>query len=138
MPEPPRYEPPKYSEGWIDKQIREAQERGAFDDLPGAGKPLRLRHLDDPDWFTKSLLEREDLSGVLPTPLMLRQERRALPDTIDTLDDENAVRETLRDFNQRVRDALLRGEGSRIVVGGVNVEEWVAAWRERRGDAAGS
>jgi DnaJ family protein C protein 28 len=29
-------------ENWIDQQIREAQERGAFDDLPGKGKPLDL------------------------------------------------------------------------------------------------
>ena len=25
---------------WIDRQINEAQERGDFDNLPGAGKPL--------------------------------------------------------------------------------------------------
>ena len=25
---------------WIDQQINEAAERGAFDNLPGAGKPL--------------------------------------------------------------------------------------------------
>ncbi|MFC2037665.1 DUF1992 domain-containing protein [Chloroflexota bacterium] len=29
-------------ESWIDQQIREAQERGEFDDLPGRGKPLDL------------------------------------------------------------------------------------------------
>jgi DnaJ family protein C protein 28 len=29
-------------ESWIDQQIREAQERGEFDDLPGKGKPLDL------------------------------------------------------------------------------------------------
>ena len=29
-------------ENWIDQQIREAQERGEFDELPGAGKPLNL------------------------------------------------------------------------------------------------
>jgi len=27
-------------ESWIEQQIREAQEAGAFDQLPGAGKPL--------------------------------------------------------------------------------------------------
>jgi hypothetical protein len=25
---------------WIDQQINEAEERGSFDNLPGAGKPL--------------------------------------------------------------------------------------------------
>lgn len=29
-------------ESWIDQQIREAQERGEFDDLPGKGRPLDL------------------------------------------------------------------------------------------------
>jgi hypothetical protein len=29
-------------ESWIDQQIREAQEQGAFDSLPGKGKPLDL------------------------------------------------------------------------------------------------
>ena len=29
-------------ESWIDQQIREAQERGAFDQLPGRGRPLDL------------------------------------------------------------------------------------------------
>jgi DnaJ family protein C protein 28 len=29
-------------ESWIDQQVREAQERGAFDDLPGKGRPIDL------------------------------------------------------------------------------------------------
>jgi len=29
-------------ESWIDQQIRDAQERGDFDNLPGKGKPLNL------------------------------------------------------------------------------------------------
>jgi DnaJ family protein C protein 28 len=29
-------------ESWIDQQIREAEERGDFDDLPGKGRPLEL------------------------------------------------------------------------------------------------
>jgi hypothetical protein len=37
----------------VEKQIREAQERGEFDNLPGAGKPLRGidADRDDPDWW---------------------------------------------------------------------------------------
>jgi hypothetical protein len=27
-------------ETWADRQIREAEERGEFDDLPGKGKPI--------------------------------------------------------------------------------------------------
>ena len=29
-------------EKWVDQQVREAQERGEFDNLPGTGKPLDL------------------------------------------------------------------------------------------------
>jgi len=44
----------QYYESWVDKQIREAQERGDFDDLPGAGKPLpHLGDPDDADWWVK-------------------------------------------------------------------------------------
>lgn len=126
-------EPPRFSERWVDRQIREAYERGAFDNLPGAGKPLRLRHPGDPDWFAKSLMEREQLSGILPTPLALRRERRGLPEQLDELTTEEAVRAVLVDFNRRVREALLRPqEGPQVVVGGVDVEEYVAAWRGRR------
>ncbi len=32
----------KDRENWIDRQIREAQERGVFDNLPGRGKPVDL------------------------------------------------------------------------------------------------
>jgi DnaJ family protein C protein 28 len=33
---------PRDWESWIDEQIREAQQRGEFDNLPGKGKPLDL------------------------------------------------------------------------------------------------
>jgi DnaJ homolog subfamily C member 28 len=33
---------PKDWESWLDVQIREAQQRGEFDNLPGKGKPLDL------------------------------------------------------------------------------------------------
>ena len=35
--------PPRAWESAVEKQIREAMERGEFDDLPGQGKPLDLR-----------------------------------------------------------------------------------------------
>ena len=53
-------------ESWIDRQIREAMERGEFDDLPGAGRPLHLD--DDPDWWVKAKIARENLEPLLPTP----------------------------------------------------------------------
>jgi DnaJ homolog subfamily C member 28 len=37
---------PRQWESAVDKQIREAEERGDFDNLPGKGKPLRLDSWD--------------------------------------------------------------------------------------------
>jgi DnaJ-like protein len=40
---------PRQWESAVDKQIREAEERGDFDNLPGKGQPLRLEAWDD-EW----------------------------------------------------------------------------------------
>lgn len=45
---------PSRFESLVDQQIRLAQERGEFDTLPGAGKPLPGRgEPDDPHWWVK-------------------------------------------------------------------------------------
>jgi hypothetical protein len=47
-------------ESFIDRQIREAMERGEFDDLPGAGKPIPgAGRPHEPNWWVKSFVERE-------------------------------------------------------------------------------
>ena len=61
----PRWETP------VERAIREAQERGEFDDLPGAGRPLSLgdpEGPDDPLWWVRRKLEAEqlDLSAAMP------------------------------------------------------------------------
>ena len=59
---------------FIDAQIREAQERGEFDNLPGKGKPLK--GIDGPQddlWWVRQLMAREELS-YLPPALALRLE----------------------------------------------------------------
>ena len=53
---------------WVERQIREAAERGEFDNLPGAGKPIA--DLDKPHdelWWVKDKLRREQLSYLPPT-----------------------------------------------------------------------
>ncbi|WP_205857130.1 DUF1992 domain-containing protein, partial [Phytoactinopolyspora endophytica] len=72
-------------ESWIDKQIREAEERGEFKDLPGAGKPLtNLGRSNDEMWWIRRKIEDEGLSAedALPTPLRLRKEISRLPETV--------------------------------------------------------
>ena len=71
----------------MEKAIREAQERGEFDNLPGAGKPLRNLgplEYEDPDWWVKGLVEREglDVTGALSPAMALRKEAAAYPESL--------------------------------------------------------
>lgn len=51
-----------FPESWIDRVIREAAERGEFDDLEGAGKPLEaLDQRYDENWWVKRWIKRENL-----------------------------------------------------------------------------
>lgn len=122
-------------ESAIDKQIREAQERGDFDNLPGLGKPLpNDGEAYDEDWWIKKLVAREQLAGLAPTSLKIKREAEELLDTIATKPSEQRVRETVADLNERIEQAR-RGlvDGPPVVLAQFDVEEVVAEWRKRRG-----
>jgi hypothetical protein len=121
---------------WVDMQVRRAIERGDFDNLPGAGKPIRgLGTTHDPDWWVKSLIEREKITGVLPPALALRKEDAEFDSVLDAEATEAAVREHVDDFNRRViaaRRQLLGGPP--VVTRTRDVDDEVAAWRARRAE----
>jgi hypothetical protein len=85
-------------ESWIEQQIREAQENGVFDDLPGAGKPLPdLDEPHDPMWWVKRKLRDENLS-LLPDALQIRLDlERALEART-----EPELRDRLCELNERI------------------------------------
>jgi len=131
-----RWRPP-VGESRVEKMIREATERGEFDNLPGMGKPLDLSDADDPDWWVKRKIRDENLdsSALLPAPLQLRKEAQGFPESLRGIADEDAVRDILTDFNRRVRDAHLAtraGMPSLITAHTVDVDEVVAQWRTLR------
>lgn len=120
-------------ESWIDRQIREAAERGEFENLPGAGK--RIKGLDgrnDENWWIKGLIERENITGVLPGPLLLRKEVAEIGDTVADCRTETAVREIVADLNARIVDSRRRGvDGPNIFIRTVDVERVVREWQGR-------
>ncbi len=125
----------------VEKAIREARERGEFDDLPGSGKPLGdLGSPDDPTWWVRRLAEREhlDLTAALPPAVALRKEAAAYPESLADLRSETAVREVLEDFNRRVRRDRLRpavGPLPPVLAPTVDVEEMLCRWRAVRAAA---
>jgi Domain of unknown function (DUF1992) len=123
-------------ETWVDSQISRAQETGAFDNLPGAGKPLRRRSSDESgyEWvIAKARQENIDVLGMLPPGLALRKEREDLPRRAAALSSEAAVRALVEDFDDRVRLFWRRPqEGPAVPVGLADVEALVAEWRANR------
>ena len=117
----------------IDRAIREATERGEFDDLPGAGKPLQMRNSGDPDWWLKQLAEREQISPDMT--MSLRREADSFPESLLDLPTADAVRTVLEDFNERVKADWMRprvGPSSPVVARKVDVDALVEQWRELR------
>jgi hypothetical protein len=119
---------------FVEIAIQQAQRRGEFENLPGAGKPLQnLRETTDPDWWFRRKIERERITGLGPPALTLRTEDRDLDARLDAASSVDAVRELLEDFNKRVREAQrqLLG-GPPVVTSPRDVEAEIARWRERR------
>jgi len=120
---------------WIGQQIEEAAERGAFDDLPGAGKPLPNRGDEDAGqaWL-REYLRREGVSAaeVLPTPLRLRKESEDLPQTVRDLRSEEQVRAVVAELNERIMQWRRLPVGLPIFVALVDEEQIVVAWRQSR------
>jgi hypothetical protein len=121
-------------ETWVERQIREAQERGEFDGLPGTGKPLAGLTGDyDELWWVKQVAQREHLS-LLPPMLVLRKEAEELLGGLRTLPSEAAVRDLVADYNSRVVEAIRRpSEGPLVAIPRrLDVDEVVAEWARRR------
>lgn len=119
---------------FVETAIQIAIRQGAFDDLPGAGKPLEgLGTHHDPDWWIRRKIESEKLTGLGPPAIMLRTEDQGLDASLDDLGREEDVRAVLEDFNARVIEARrqLMG-GPPVVTRTRDVDAEIVAWRERR------
>lgn len=119
----------------VERQIQEAEARGEFKNLPGAGKPIPgLGRPLAEDWWLHQQATRENIGlDALPPALRLGREREELPEKLDALNDEAAVRETIEALNARIRKALIGPiDGPPLRFGLIDADEAVAAWRERR------
>ncbi|MEU8234056.1 DUF1992 domain-containing protein [Actinoplanes sp. NPDC048967] len=130
-------------ESHIDRKIREAQEQGQFDNLPGAGKPLSDHGREyDEDWWVKDWLRREGatagaLPPTLPPTLALRREAQDLRDSIDRRTSEADVRAYVAGLNEQLRKAragLL--DGPPVLLPPIDADKAVRGWRERRAGKA--
>jgi hypothetical protein len=118
---------------YVDVVVDQAMRRGEFDNLPLQGKPIPgLTGTHDPDWWIKGLIERENITGLLPSA-QLRKDDAELDDKLDLEAMEIRVREIVTEFNARVVDARRQLQGGPPVVTPTrDVDEEVARWQARR------
>jgi hypothetical protein len=124
--------PPGTSFGtWVERQIREATERGEFDDLPGAGRPIA--DLDKPHdelWWIKQKLRREHLSCLPPTIALRREAEDALL-AASQAGSEDQVRRIVADINRRILEGNRKAaSGPPLNLMPFDVERLVRTWRE--------
>jgi Domain of unknown function (DUF1992) len=132
--------PPETSfTSWIDQQINEAAERGAFDNLPGAGKPLPKRaEADGGQAWLRDYLRREGVAAeeLLPTPLRLRKEVERLTATVHELRSEQEVRDVVSELNREIIQWRRIPVGPPVFLPLVDPETMVSRWRDARSAAS--
>ena len=96
-------------ESLAERRIREAAERGEFDDLPGAGRPLPgLDGTYDPHWWVKEWLRRtslEDTAAELRRTIRSELPRlKASPGAERTVKRIAELNEAIETINQNLAD----------------------------------
>jgi hypothetical protein len=118
---------------WVERQIREAMERGEFDNLPGAGKPIP--DLDKPHdelWWVKDKLRREHLSYLPPTLALRKEAEDALAAALAARS-ERQVRRILAAINRKITEGNRKAaSGPPLNLTPFDVDRVVGDWRERQ------
>jgi hypothetical protein len=126
--------PPGVSfETWVDRQVRSAEDRGEFENLPGKGKPIA--DLDAPHdelWWVKRKLKEEGIS-YLPPALAIRRELEITREAIARAETEEQVRTLVESINTRIRHVNRTAiSGPPTTVMPQDPDEVIAKWRTTR------
>jgi hypothetical protein len=119
-------------ETWIDRQIRVATERGDFENLPGAGEPLRDldKPFDERRWV-KDKLRREGLTYMSPSVALRKEAHDALAEALHARTEADA-RRIIEGINKQIREANRTGiAGPVLMLVPREVEGVVRDWREQ-------
>ncbi len=91
-----------YFQRIVEEKIIEAQKAGAFDNLPGQGKPLQLEELSwVPEEMRVAYLILRN-AHVLPPEVELLKEIRTLEDLLRYVEDEGKRKATLKNIQWKM------------------------------------
>lgn len=121
-------------ERWIERQITEAIDRGDFDGLPGAGRPIRDidARRDEMAWIREKL-RREKVAPPPPPAIQIRIDVDAALASLGSLTTEAEVRSLVEHLNDRIRTVNRTTViGPPTTLGPMPVEEVLERWRRLR------
>ncbi|GFH64403.1 DUF1992 domain-containing protein [Streptomyces gougerotii] len=127
----------------MEHQIRQAERRGEFAELPGRGKPLPGNETEyDALWWVKAKMRREGLGqeradASASLVAVCRRDAEELPAVLARVEDEAEVRRRVAELNRRITDLhLMPPPGPPLGIPRFKVGEVVREWRLAREAAA--
>jgi hypothetical protein len=99
----------------VERKIREAQEKGAFDNLPGSGNPIDLQddsNIPEDLRLAYKILKNADC---LPPEIQLRKEIRQMEDMLDSIPDEKEKYRQIRKINFKIMQLNMMGKKSPLL-----------------------
>ena len=99
----------------VEKRIKEAQERGDFDDLPGRGEPIHVeddRHIPEDLRLVYKILKNADC---IPPELQLRKEIRQMEDMLESIPDEKEKYRQIKKINYKIMQLNVTGNRSPLL-----------------------
>ena len=99
----------------VERRIREAQEKGEFDNLPGQGKPLDLeddRHIPEDLRLAYKILKNADC---LPPEVEEKREIRQMEDLLAGVPDEKERYRLIKRINYRIMKLNMMGKKSPLL-----------------------
>jgi DnaJ homologue, subfamily C, member 28, conserved domain len=116
-----------------EERIRAAQAAGAFEQLPGLGKPIP--GIDEPHdelWWVKQKMRLEQIQS-LPPALLLRLDVERTLARLASIRHENDVRVEVEALNERIRKmSFAVSWGPPVDVQPLDVGEVLADWRHAK------
>ena len=98
-----------------ERKIKEAQEKGEFDDLPGQGEPLPLEddsHVPEDLRLAYKVLKNADC---LPPEIELRKEIRQMEDMLESIPDEKEKYRQIKRINLKITQLNIMGHKSPLL-----------------------
>jgi len=95
----------------IERKIKEAQEKGEFDNLPGKGEPLKLdddSHVPEDLRLAYKILKNADC---LPPEIELQKEIRQMEDLLADIPDEKERYRLIKKINLKITRLNMMGRG---------------------------